>query len=101
MVFDIDHYDELAVFTYDEAKNWTGLPIFINYLKTVDIKSVVIFDPAVPIEKKDYWPYTEGRLRDVFIKHPTFNPDFSFTNSTIMVAAVSIQAINIINLLIM
>lgn len=92
MVFDIDHYDERAVFTVDPSSDWAGTAIFIeNVLHRIGMKAVVIFDPAIPVEKKDYWPYTEGRLRDVFIKHPRVTADFGFTNSTIMVAAVTIH----------
>jgi len=53
------------------------------------MKTVLILDPAIPIERDStYWPYFDGRLGDVFIRHPGPTEDFSFTNSTIMVAAV-------------
>lgn len=96
MVVDIDHYDENAVFTIDPSSDWEGLPIFFdNVLHRFGMKGIVIFDPAIPVERKNnYWPYTDGRVRDVFIRHPLFTDDFGFTNSTIMVGAVSFIQIN-------
>lgn len=85
---DIDHFDERADFTID-PNEWLFLPTYFSFLHDQGLKTVLILDPAIPIERQNYWPYTEGRLRDVFIRSPGPTEDFGFTNSTIMVAAVN------------
>lgn len=84
---DIDHFDHRADFTIDPVK-WKGLPEYFDFLHGKGMKTVLILDPAIPIERQEYAPYLDGREADVFIHWPEQTADFNFTNSTIMVAAV-------------
>lgn len=79
--------DEFADFTVDPV-NFANLAGYFDYLDNVGMKSIIIIDPAIPIERQEYWPYEEGQKNDVFIRWPTLSPDFVYTNSTIMVGAV-------------
>lgn len=77
---DIDHFDKRADFTIDQ-ENWAGLPDYFNELHDKGMKTVLILDPAIPIERGEtYWPYENGVTNDVFIK---------WDNGTTMLAAVN------------
>lgn len=86
---DIDHYDEKYDFTIDPIK-WKGLPEYFDELSKNGLRTVIILDPAIGIERADYWPYTTGRDHDVFIRWPSDkqNPDYNITNSSVMLGAV-------------
>lgn len=88
-VADIDHYDERKDFTVDPI-NWKGLPEYFSYLKEIGMKTVMILDPALIVNETNYWPYETARDNDVFIRWPGESPDFSYTNSTIMLGYVMI-----------
>ena len=83
-VADIDHYDERKDFTVDPV-NWAGLADYFKYLKEVGMRTVMILDPAIIVNETNYWPYDTARETNVFIEWPGFNPDYSDTNSSIMV----------------
>lgn len=56
------------------------------------MKTVMILDPALVVNEKDYWPFDEGKKNDVFIKWPKgMSPDFADTNSDIMLGWVRLS----------
>ena len=87
-VADIDHYDERKDFTVDPIK-WAGLADYFKHLKSIGMKTVMILDPAIIVNNTNYWPYETARENNVFIKWPGYNPDYSDTNSSIMLGFVS------------
>lgn len=86
-VADIDHFDQRYDFTIDPI-NWSELPEYFDYLHSLGMKTVLILDPAIPVENPNYWAYLDGRQKDVFIRWPGPTSDFIYTNSTMMLAAV-------------
>jgi alpha-glucosidase (family GH31 glycosyl hydrolase) len=96
-VADIDHFDRRLDFTIDPSEKWAALPEYFDYLHEIGMKTVLILDPAIAVEIPDYWAYTTAREKEVFIEWPGENPDFEYTNSSIMLGYVTIDFLNFYN----
>ncbi len=65
------------------------MPEYFDKLHERGMKTVMIIDPAVVVDEKDYWPYEDGKAADVFIKWPANkSPDYNYTESDIMIGYV-------------
>ncbi|WAR24895.1 SUIS-like protein [Mya arenaria] len=87
---DIDHMDERKDFTYDTVL-WAGLPDYIQELHDGGMHFVIIVDPGIVSNYSDYWPYTTGVEKDVYILWPnnqTGPADARPENSNIMLGYV-------------
>lgn len=69
---DIDHFEKQLDFTYDKV-NFKGLPEYIRYLNSTGIRFIIILDPAINSEVKNYLPFESGTKDDIWIKWPTVN----------------------------
>ena len=87
-VADIDHFDKRKDFTLDQ-KNWKELPQYFDYLHSRGMKTVLLIDPALVANETDYWPYTTGLQKNVYVKWPKGqSPDFNETGNDIMLGYV-------------
>ena len=87
-VADIDHFDKRKDFTLDQ-KNWKDLPQYFDYLHSRGMKTVLLIDPALVANETDYWPYTTGLQKNVYVKWPKGqSPDFNETGNDIMLGYV-------------
>ncbi|KAL4237199.1 hypothetical protein ACF0H5_005579 [Mactra antiquata] len=66
---DIDYMDEYRDFTINNEK-FGGLPQYVNELQDGGMHFIVITDVGIPINYPDYYTYTSGEEKDVFIKWP-------------------------------
>ena len=71
---DIDYMDEFKDFTFD-PKNFPvdKMQTFVKDLHTNNQHYVVIVDPGI-VKDRNYTPYTDGLLKDVFIKNRKGEP---------------------------
>lgn len=65
---DIDYMDNNKDFSYDKI-NYNTLPQFVNKLHTLGIKYVIILDPGIDTDSKNYSAYEEAVKHDLFIKN--------------------------------
>ncbi len=65
---DIHHMEEYKVFTFDGIK-FPDAKGMIASLKKMGFKVVVIMDPGIKTQE-GYFPYDEGRAKDLFVKYP-------------------------------
>jgi len=65
--FDIDYMDKKRDFTYD-PENFGDLPELINELNLENIRTILILDPAIPIDTEDYSVFENGIEYDAYIK---------------------------------
>jgi alpha-glucosidase (family GH31 glycosyl hydrolase) len=88
-VADIDHMDERKMFTIDPVR-WNGLNGYFKELIDQGMKTIILFDPFLIVNDTNYGPFTRGKDKGVFITWPkdVKNPDYEYTNSSIMVGYV-------------
>jgi len=65
---DIHHMEKYKVFTFDNEK-FHDPKSMIKALKEKGFKVVVIMDPGIKTQK-GYFPYDEGKEKDLFVKYP-------------------------------
>lgn len=65
---DIHHMEKYKVFTFDNEK-FHNPKSMIKALKEKGFKVVVIMDPGIKTQE-GYFPYDEGKEKDLFVKYP-------------------------------
>jgi alpha-glucosidase (family GH31 glycosyl hydrolase) len=85
---DIEHYRDQMDFTIDEKK-FGDLPNYFRELQSKGMRTVIILDPALVIDRGGpypYKPYVDGIASDVYIKWPTGqSPDYAEMKNDIMI----------------
>jgi alpha-glucosidase (family GH31 glycosyl hydrolase) len=68
------------------------MPEYFDELHRRGMKTVMILDPALVVDDKNYSPHDNALKADVYVKWPEGeNPDYSYTNSSIMIGYVIIK----------